>query len=137
MGEPLAGVSAMVLDGAGAVLLVRRGKAPYRGFWSLPGGLIEAGETAEAAAAREVMEETAIAAHIVRPIRVVDLGDPEDPSRPTYRITVFLAEYAGGTVAAGSDAAEAGWFRPDEIATLSMTPGTADLIAAEMPRRNG
>src|SRR3974390_1710373 len=58
---PRAGVSVVVLQG-GDVLLVQRGKGAYRGFWSLPGGAIELGETAEAAARRELMEETGLLA---------------------------------------------------------------------------
>lgn len=109
---------------AGKVLLVRRGRPPGKGFWSLPGGKSEQGETPEAAALREVLEETGILAEILGLIGVftVASGDVE------YQITCFAALSNNGEIVAGDDAAEARWVGFSELAEFNLAPNTADAI---------
>jgi 8-oxo-dGTP diphosphatase len=127
--RPLAGVGAVVWNGR-EVLLERRGQPPALGTWALPGGLIELGETAEAALVREVREECGIE---VQPGSVLGLFEPiqRDPDgrvRYQYIVIDFLAFYVSGELAIGDDAAEARWVTPGELDGYGLTPIARDMI---------
>jgi len=117
----------VVRDADGRLLLVRRRYAPSAGRWSLPGGRVEAGETAAAAAAREVREETGL---------VVDVGpllgrtQLAGPGGSTYVVDDFMCAPVGGTLAAGSDASEARWVSVEELAGLDCTPRLVETLSA-------
>ena len=113
---PIVGVGAVVWDGPERVLLVRRGQAPKLGEWSLPGGRVEAGETLREALVREVREETSLEIRIGLLIDVVDLVErnPDGAVVLHFVLIDFSAHASGGTLCAGSDAAECGWFAPEE-----------------------
>jgi thiamine-phosphate pyrophosphorylase len=105
MGTPVAGAAVVCLDGE-RVLLARRGREPNKGRWSFPGGKIEPGETARAAAAREALEETGVE------VRVLDVVDVYDALFPPYHFVVadYLAEPVGEQQPRGqSDATDARW----------------------------
>lgn len=122
------GVS-IALSHEGALLLVRRGRGGYRGLWSLPGGHVRPGEGLAEAAARELLEETGIVAAIGRRIDTVEILPSADHQISAhYRLAIFEAEFRSGSVAAGDDAAEAGWFRAEEIGPLHLTPETRRVI---------
>jgi 8-oxo-dGTP diphosphatase len=89
------------------VLLVRRGQAPSRGFYAFPGGRVEPGETLEAAARRELLEETGLEAGELSPLTKVLI---EGDDSADYDLQIFAGRYAGGEPLAASDAAEAGFF---------------------------
>jgi mutator protein MutT len=115
------------------VLLVKRGRAPFAGLWSLPGGKVEGGETPRQAACRELKEETGIEAEvegIIDTVKVV--GSPGDTM--TYRLTVFYGRPIGGNLEPGSDSEAAEWVHLDDIDALPMTEGTAALIWTAMHR---
>jgi ADP-ribose pyrophosphatase YjhB (NUDIX family) len=119
---PVECAGAVVRDEAGRLLLVRRGHAPAKGLWSLPGGRIEPGETAAAAAAREVREETGL--HVdVGPVLIsaVIAGG-------TYRVHDFAARVVGGELRAGDDASEVRWVSEDELAHMELSPGLRDEL---------
>jgi acetyl-CoA carboxylase carboxyl transferase subunit beta len=120
--ERVAAAGAAVRDERGRFLLVRRGTPPQQGRWTLPGGRVEPGESPAQACAREVAEETGILVEVGREWLVLERPGP---AGVTYEIHDFLAEPVGGTLAAGDDAADAGWFSPDEMAAL---PLTTDLL---------
>jgi ADP-ribose pyrophosphatase YjhB (NUDIX family) len=111
---PLVGVGAVVVD-RGRVLLVQRGTEPARGQWSLPGGLVEVGESLTAAVAREVQEETGL---VVEPVELIELLDriyrEGDRVRYHYVIADYLCRVTGGELRAGSDAAQARWVEREE-----------------------
>lgn len=136
---PRAAASAAVFRGED-VLLIRRGKGALKGLWSLPGGHIEAGEAAADAARREVLEETGIDAEIRQ---FLDLHEviPRDGRGQLighYVIAVFVGHWRAGEPAAGSDAAEAGFFSLVAAGQMQLTPGAMGFIsrAADVVRGN-
>ena len=129
---PRAGVGAVVLDGD-RVLLVRRGEQPSQGRWSIPGGLVHLGERLEDAVLREVEEECGLRIRLLGLCGVIDRvvpGEPSDPApiRYHYIIVDYVAEPTGGTLRAGSDAAEARWVPVPEVAQFTTTEGLASMV---------
>lgn len=126
MGPVPAVLAAVVRDGR--VLLVRRANPPDRGRWGFPGGRIEPGETLAAAAQRELMEETGIAAEAHRVLTALDSIHRAAGGRLTYHyvLVAVLCRWRGGEAAAADDALETGWFTPAEIAALGET-ASADV----------
>lgn len=115
------------------VLLIRRGTAPLAGDWSLPGGRIEFGERAEAAALRELMEETGVTARILGLVDVVDAIFTSRTSGAAVRHYVlfdFAAEWVGGEPMAGDDADHAEWISPARLAELPLWDETRRVIEA-------
>src|SRR5262245_12986212 len=93
-----------------AVLLIERGRPPWRGLWSLPGGGIEAGESASEAALRELKEETGIIAEIEGLLENVEFTVEDEGGRTvTWRLAIFYGRHAGGSLQRGGDAANVRW----------------------------
>jgi len=124
------GVGVVVLKDD-AVLLIRRGKQPRRGEWSIPGGLQEIGETVFAAGAREVLEETGIT--IGEPVLVdfVDAIRPDKTGAIEYHYTLIdlVANWAGGEPVAGSDAMHAEWISFERFAGMEVWGETKRIVA--------
>ena len=99
-------VGAIIRDGSGRVLLVRRANEPGRGLWSLPGGRVEPGEAEEAAVVREVHEETGLVVRVEALVGRVAIG--------RYDIADYACAVTGGTLAAATDAADVAWTVPGE-----------------------
>jgi len=127
--RPLVGVGVVVLH-AGKVLLIKRGKPPRQGQWSLPGGLQEIGETVFAAARREVLEECGIAIEPLEVVEVVDAITPDDQGKVRFHYTLVdvLADWRSGEPVAGDDAMDAAWFDPALLDTLGMWSETPRVI---------
>jgi len=111
--RPIVAVGAVVLD-RGRVLLVQRGQEPLKGQWSLPGGVVEIGETLEAALAREVLEETSLDVVVGPVIEVLDSIRRDSDGRPEYHYIIvdYACRVRGGTSAAaarGTDADDVRW----------------------------
>jgi 8-oxo-dGTP diphosphatase len=121
---PCAG--AIVRDGDGRLLLIRRGHEPGRGLWSLPGGRCEPGEDAAAAAVRETYEETGL---VVAAGPLVGRVERPGPGGVTYVIDDLACTVTGGTLRAGDDAAEARWVPADDLGTLPVTDGLLDALS--------
>ncbi|MEU6742329.1 NUDIX hydrolase [Streptosporangium sandarakinum] len=119
-------VGAIILDGSGRLLLVRRGRPPGEGLWSVPGGRVEPGESDAEAVAREVLEETGLTVAVGR---LAGSVDRPGPGGIVYEIRDYLAEVRGGALAAGDDAADAGWFSPGELARLPLSTGLLAALA--------
>lgn len=124
--QPVLGVS-LLLRHNGCILLVRRGRAPLAGLWSLPGGRVEFGETLAAAAARELAEETGVTAGN---LRFLDFAEVIDPSGAGihYVLLVFAGEYRSGSPLGGDDAAEARWVDLTEFRSLPIADQTRTII---------
>jgi ADP-ribose pyrophosphatase YjhB (NUDIX family) len=134
--RPWVGIGAVVLRG-NQVLLVRRGRPPRLGEWSLPGGGQRLGETAEACARRELLEETGIEAGPLRLLAVVDAiteGEPGRGPRFHYTIIDFAGEWQTGTARPGGDVTEALWADLDALDPYGLWPEALRVIA--LARRN-
>jgi len=134
---PLVGVGAVVVDG-GRVLLVRRGREPLKGQWSIPGGLLEVGESLVDGVAREVLEETGL---IVEPVELIELLDrvhrEDGRVRYHYVIADYLCRVTGGVLLAASDAEEVRWTERSEWNShsfLKLDPITVRVIEAGWQR---
>lgn len=120
-------VGAVVVDAAGRLLLVLRGRPPAEGTWSLPGGRVEAGEDDATAVAREVLEETGL---------VVSVGDlvgtvrRDGPDGSVYEIADYRCSEVGGDLRAADDAADVRWCDPDRIEAVDTSPGLVESLRA-------
>lgn len=128
--RPLLGVGAVVFRGD-EVLLIERGTPPLKGWWTVPGGMVEVGERLEEAVVREVREETGLA---VRPLKVAALferimRDTGGRAQYHYVIVDYLCELEGGTLQAASDVASASWAPVNDLGRWKMAPGTPPVIA--------
>ncbi len=134
---PIVGVGAVVIEG-NRVLLVRRGREPLKGEWSLPGGAVELGETLEEAIGREVAEETGVEVRVLQLVEVLDRIVREDTPatrsnenedipaqqkravRYHYVLIDFLCSPAGGVLRSASDADDARWVAREELNSHSI-----------------
>ena len=115
---PRVGVGAIVFDADGALLLIQRATEPAKGRWSIPGGLVELGESLADAVRRETREETGLE---IEPIRIVEVVErihtnppPDHRVRYHYILVDYLCTITGGSLHAASDAAQARWITRDE-----------------------
>jgi 8-oxo-dGTP diphosphatase len=126
---PLIGVGAIILDQE-RVILVKRGHEPLAGSWSIPGGVLEVGETLRQAAVREALEETGLTVEVDELLGVYDriVRDPDERPRYHYVLIDFLCRRIAGELQAAGDAAEACWFTRKEVGELSLAEDTAEVI---------
>lgn len=134
---PAVGVGAVVVED-GRVVLIRRGKEPLKGRWSVPGGTVELGETLPEALVREVREETGL---LVRPLEVLlvfDRIERDVSGRVVYHYVVvdYLCECLGGELRAGSDAEAAALVRREDVAGYEL-PDLARKVVEQAFARAG
>ena len=127
--HPIAAVGAIVRKGD-SVLLIRRGKPPRSGEWSIPGGGVELGETWQEAAAREVREECGIEIAVGDHVQVIDIIQRDEAGRVRYHYAIvdFAATYVSGELKAASDITEAHWVVPRDLDRYPMNPQTREVI---------
>ncbi len=127
-GHPQVGVGGVVLSDQ-RVLLIRRGKQPLVGRWSIPGGTVEWGETLEQALVREMAEETGLEVEPQELLTVFDWIEREgDRVVFHYVIADYLCRCLSGTARAGSDALELRWVGPEELEQLDLTAKALDVV---------
>lgn len=132
---PIPGVAGVVV-GHDGLLLVKRDKPPSEGLWSVPGGVIETGETQEQALVREVKEETGISVQVLEAMNTIDLISLDEEGKVEYHyvLSYFLAKAKSGTIKPESRRAEVKWFALDELPEYEMHPRVYDIIQTSMKK---
>lgn len=127
--RPIVGVGAIIIE-SGRVALVKRGKAPLLGEWSIPGGMLELGETVRQGVEREAMEETGLSVRATELLGVFDRVVPDAHGKTLYHYVLvdFLCERVSGELHPSGDAAEARWFTSTEVFELPLPEDTAAVI---------
>jgi ADP-ribose pyrophosphatase YjhB (NUDIX family) len=140
--RPIVGVGGVVVQN-GRVVLVRRAKAPRMGEWSIPGGMLELGETLRAGVAREIEEETGLQVKSEVVLDVFDsiVTDPAGKTQYHYVLVDYLCSVMGGELRAASDVSDVRWATLEEVLSLvkrEMTVGVIrkGLDEAEEENRN-
>jgi len=133
--RPYLAVSAAIVRD-GKILVVRRARAPAHGLYSLPGGVVEVGETLEEAVTREVREETGMT---IEPValagfREAIVRDAERRVERHFIILCFAARWRAGEVLLNEELDEARWLEPAELASLPTTSGLAEIVAEAFDR---
>lgn len=130
---PRVTVDAWIEDGRGRILLVRRGRPPFKDRWSLPGGFCEWGETTEESCAREAREETGLRVRIGSVLGVY--SDPRrDPRGHTISV-LYEARPMAGSARGGDDAAEARWFTASELSNLELAFDHGEIVREQLGQR--
>ena len=121
--QPLVGIGAVIIV-RGKVLLEKRKNEPGSGQWSIPGGLVELGESVEQTVMREVEEETGLEVEDPEHIDVVDKIDLDEQGKVKYHFIIldYLVKLKGGQAKAASDAAELQWVQFDDVERYDLTP---------------
>ena len=127
--RPIVGVGAVIIHDQRAVI-VRRGGEPLAGEWSVPGGVLELGETLRQGAEREALEETGLKVRAGEVLEVFDSIVPDASGRTQhhYVLVDFLCEYLGGDLCPGGDAADTRWVALAEIPQLALRPSIEAVI---------
>ena len=133
--QPLVGVGAVIVEN-GRVVLIKRGKPPLLGEWSIPGGMLELGETVRQGAEREALEETGLVVRATKLLGVFDRVVPDEQGRILYHYVLvdFLCEKIAGELRAGADAAEARWFSQEEVPQLNLAEDTARVVQSALAK---
>ena len=128
--RPYLGVGAVVLDGERRVLLVLRGGIPMQGEWSLPGGVLETGETMVEGMKREIFEETGLRVEPVKFAGVYDriLRDAQGRAQYHYVLVDHVCKVVGGEMRAGDDVREVRWARESELESYKLAEMTERVI---------
>jgi len=117
--------ASLALFDADRVLLIKRARAPFLHYWTLPGGGREGDETAEQCAVREFFEETGLRVAAARPVTVVDIGETGRP----YGLAVFTSRTFSGEPRFSDEIADHAWLRPEAWGDRLVTPELADVLA--------
>ena len=134
--RPILGVGALIFNGD-EILLVERGREPLKGYWSLPGGVLETGETLKAGIRREVFEETGLE---VEPLEIAEvferiMPDAEGKAEYHYVLVDYICRVTGGTLGAADDSSAVAWVKRGDLAGYKMTEGTLPVIERAYNRK--
>jgi ADP-ribose pyrophosphatase YjhB (NUDIX family) len=136
--RPLVGVGAVILSTDGRVVLVKRRHEPLAGQWSLPGGMLELGESLEAGLAREMLEETALHVDVGPVVEVFDRILLDDEGRVRYHFVLvdYLCTVRGGELASGSDVSDVTWADTQALEGYRLAAKARDVIAKAVDLRS-
>jgi 8-oxo-dGTP diphosphatase len=129
--RPVLSVAAVVVDAAGRVLLIRRGKAPDLGEWSIPGGAVELGESLEDALRREIREETGLDIAVGALIEIYERVERDDTGAIQFHYVVldYRCTVTGGELCAGDDAIDAVFVDPADLDRYALRPSVVRVMA--------
>ena len=127
--RPMLGVGALIFE-QDRILMAERGGEPLKGWWSIPGGLVEVGESLDAAVRREVREETGLD---VRPLGVIEIferimRDSQGAAEYHYVLIDYICRVENGTARAGDDVSRVEWVRQADLKQFQITEGTLAVI---------
>ena len=127
--RPILGVGAIIVQ-RNRVLLVERARSPLKGYWSLPGGVLETGELLEDGLKREVLEETGLT---IKPVRIVEvferiLRDSSGAAEYHYVLIDYLCRVTGGKLAPADDVSRAEWVARNGLSRYKITEGTRPVV---------
>jgi len=127
--RPFLGVGALIIED-GRILLVERGKEPLKGFWSIPGGIVETGEKLEEGIRREVREETGLDVEPYSMFEIFERIIPDGEGKPEYHYVLidYLCRRLSGEPAAASDVSRVAWVSEPELTGYRITEGTLGVI---------
>ena len=136
--QPILAVGVVLLDGD-RVLLIRRGRPPNAGRWSVPGGGVDLGESMREAAARELREETGLEATLGPIVEVLERIVPDESGRTKYHYVIvdFVGTEPRGELVATDDAAEARWVKLEELGSYDTTDDLVPVIERARALRDG
>ena len=127
--HPLLGVGALIFR-RDSILLVQRGRSPLKGYWSLPGGLVETGELLTHAVQREIFEETGL---YIKPVRIFEIFERimrDTSGEPEYHYVLvdYVCKVVSGELRAADDVSQVQWVRRHALKNYQLTEGTLGVI---------
>ena len=127
--RPVVGVGGVIIS-EGRALLIRRGSPPLEGQWSIPGGMLESGETLVLGVRRELLEETGIEVKVLELIEIFERINLDGEGRARYHYVVldYLCEAVRGEARAGSDVTDVAWATPEELALYALTETATRVV---------
>lgn len=127
--RPFLGVGALIFEQE-QLLLVERGKEPLKGYWSLPGGIVEVGESLEAAIQREVREETGLEVEPVVMFEIFERIMPDAGGKTEYHYVLidYICKPVGGRLQAASDVSRVAWVSQPDLTQYRLTEGTLAVV---------
>lgn len=127
--RPMLGVGALIFEGD-RILMAERGGEPLKGWWSIPGGLVETGELLEDAVRREVREETGLEIQPLGVLKIFEriMRDAQGAVEYHYVLIDYVCRITGGTLQAGDDVSRAEWVLREDLKELRITEGTLAVI---------
>lgn len=127
--RPFVGVGGLIFEN-GRILLVQRGKEPLKGWWSLPGGILETGERLADGVRREVLEETGLEVEVLNLFEVFEriMRDAKGKAEYHYVLLDYLCRPTGGELKAADDACSVAWIARPELGNYQITEGTLAVV---------